>query len=289
MNGERSLQEIWDTVCDQLGDDAPTQDETIQLLARLHASDLLQADVPPDSLELFRRFERDERSRRWRRFANPLSVRFPLLDPERFLTWALPAVQPLFGRLGFAVWLAVVFAASLLAGAHWHDLTHELADRALAPENLLILALVYPLVKALHECGHGFATKVWGGEVHEAGIVLLVLMPIPYVDASASTAFRSRRRRIVVSAAGMMVELFLAALALFVWLLVEPGTVRDAAWNVMLIGSLSTLLFNGNPLLRFDGYYVLADAVEIPNLKARSTQYQVGQVLGLGSYSIQLN
>ena len=273
MDGARTVQEIWDTTTRRLGDEAPSQDETIQLLARLHASDVLQCDVPPDSLELFDRFEREERKRRWKRFANPLSLRFPLIDPERLLVRALPTVRPLFGRVGFLAWLAVVGSALVLAGAHWHDLTFEIADRVLAPENLLILALVYPLVKALHECGHAFATKVWGGEVHEAGIVLLVFMPIPYVDASSSTAFRSRRRRIVVSAAGMMVELFLAALALFVWLLVEPGWVRDAAWNVMLIGSVSTLLFNGNPLLRFDGYYVLADALDIPNLGQRANRW----------------
>jgi putative peptide zinc metalloprotease protein len=273
MDGTRSVQEIWDATTRRLGDDAPTQDETIQLLARLHASDILQCDVPPDSLELFNRFEREERSRRWKRFANPLSLRFPLLDPERLLARGLPAVRPLFGRAGFVAWLAVVTTALVLATSHWRELTFELADRVLAPENLLLLAFVYPLVKTLHECGHAFATKVWGGEVHEAGIVLLVLMPIPYVDASASTAFRSRRRRIVVAAAGMMVELFLAGLALFVWLLVEPGLVRDAAWNVMLIGSVSTLLFNGNPLLRFDGYYVLADALDIPNLGQRSNRW----------------
>ena len=96
--------------------------------------------------------------------------------------------------------------------------------------------------------------------------MLLVLMPVPYVDASSASAFREKRKRMVVGAAGIMVELFLAALAMFVWLDVEPGPVRALAFNVMLIGGVSTLLFNGNPLLRFDGYYVLADLIEIPNL-----------------------
>ncbi len=273
MDGRRTVHEIWETTTRRLGDDAPSQDETIQLLARLHANDVLLCDVPPDSVELFNRFERQERKKLMGRFANPLSLRFPLLDPEPWLARALPAVRPLFGWAGFAVWGAVVASALVLAGAHWDALTFEIADRALAPENLLVLVLVYPLVKAVHECGHAFATQVWGGEVHEAGIVLLALMPIPYVDASASTAFRSRRRRIVVSAAGMMVELFLAALALFVWLLVEPGFVQDVAWNVMLIGGVSTVLFNGNPLLRFDGYYVFADLIDVPNLGQRSNRY----------------
>ena len=131
----------------------------------------------------------------------------------------------------------------------------------------------YPVVKILHELGHAFATRIRGGEVHEMGIIFLVLMPVPYVDATASSGFTNKYHRILVSAAGMMVELFLAAIALIVWLNVETGLVSAIAYNVMLIGSVSTLFFNGNPLLRFDGYYMLADAVEIPNLGMRSTRY----------------
>jgi putative peptide zinc metalloprotease protein len=105
------------------------------------------------------------------------------------------------------------------------------------------------------------------------GIMLLVLVPIPYVDASASGAFRSKYRRALVGAIGMLVELFLAGIAMLLWALVEPGLVRSLAFNVVLIAGASTVLFNGNPLLRFDGYYVLADLIEIPNLGVRANQY----------------
>jgi putative peptide zinc metalloprotease protein len=117
------------------------------------------------------------------------------------------------------------------------------------------------------------ATRVWGGEVHETGVLLLALMPIPYVDASSASAFPEKQRRMLVGAAGMLVEMFLAALALFLWLYTEPGLVRALAFNIMLIGGVSTLLFNGNPLLRFDGYYVFADAIGMPNLSTRATRY----------------
>jgi hypothetical protein len=105
------------------------------------------------------------------------------------------------------------------------------------------------------------------------GIMLLVLAPIPYVDATAAGVFRSKWRRATVGAAGMLVELFLAAIAMFVWVLAEPGLVRSIAFNVLLVAGASTLLFNGNPLLRYDGYYVLADLIEIPNLGNRSNKY----------------
>ena len=105
------------------------------------------------------------------------------------------------------------------------------------------------------------------------GVMLLVFTPVPYVDATASTAFSDKYRRMVVAGAGIMVELLLAAVAMWAWAGLAPGLARDAAFDVMLIGAGSTLLFNGNPLLRFDGYHVLADAVEIPNLGIRSNRY----------------
>jgi putative peptide zinc metalloprotease protein len=143
----------------------------------------------------------------------------------------------------------------------------------MTPVNLVLLLLIYPVVKLLHEMAHAYAAKLHGGEVHEIGIMFLVFMPVPFVDASAATAFRERRMRMLVGAAGIMVELLLAVLALFLWLLIEPGIVSRICFNIMLIGGISTLLFNGNPLLRFDGYYVLADAIGIPNLAQRANKY----------------
>jgi len=273
MDGERTVQQLWELAGVQLGDDLPTQDEVIRLLGQLHAADVLQCDVPPDLLELFRRHQQHRQTRWKQRLRSPLVIRVPLWDPERFLSRWLPLVRPLFSWYGVLLWLAVVLTALVLAGIHWSELTESVVDRVLAPQNLLLLWLVYPLVKALHELGHGFATRVWGGEVHEIGIMFLVFMPVPYVDASAASAFRDRRKRMLVGAAGIIVELFLASVALFVWLNVEPGVVRAIAYNIMLIGGVSTVLFNGNPLLRFDGYYVLADAVEIPNLGMRANRY----------------
>lgn len=273
MDGRATVQELWDAANEQLGDQAPNQDEVIRLLGQLHAADALLCDVPPDSRELFRRYQRHQGMLWKRRLATPLAVRFPLFDPERFLARTLWLVRPLFSWFGALLWILVVGIGTVLAGVHWSELTDDIVDRAMTPHNLLLLWLIYPLVKALHELGHGYAVKNWGGEVHDIGIMLLVLAPVPYVDASAASGFRDKWARMVVGGIGIAVELFLASLALFTWLLVEPGAVRAVAYNVMLIGGISTLFFNGNPLLRFDGYYVLADALEIPNLGTRSNKY----------------
>jgi len=270
LDGTRTMDEVWALALERLGDEAPSQDETMRLLAQLHAADLLAAELPPDLDELERRGTRTRRRRFLQYAANPLSLKFPLVDPDRLLARLAPVFAPLFSRAGAIAWLALVGVAGVLAAEHWTDLTADLGDRILAPHNLLLLALVFPLVKALHELGHACAVKAWGGPVHEMGVMLLVLMPIPYVDASAAAGFADKRRRVVVGAAGMMVELALAAIALFVWLNVEPGLARMVAYDVMLIAGVSTVLFNGNPLLRFDGYYILADLIEVPNLRQRA-------------------
>lgn len=273
MDGRRTVQEIWEIASARLGDDATTQDEVIQLLTQLHGADVLQCDVPPDTAELLLRYDRQRRHKWQSQLLSPLFWRFPLFDPERLLQRLLPLVRPFFGKAGALLWLVMVGTAIMLAAMHWPDLTEDAVDRVLAPQNLILLGLLFPVLKSLHEFGHAFATKAYGGEVHEMGVMLLVVTPLPYVDASAASAFRAKWQRVVVGAAGMIVELFLASLALFVWLNVEPGAVRVVVYNILVITGVSTMLFNANPLLRYDGYYILADYLEIPNLRSRSQAY----------------
>ncbi|WP_020175415.1 PqqD family peptide modification chaperone [Methyloferula stellata] len=273
MNGQRTVQEIWDAVAAKATDQPPTQDETIQLLSQLHASDLLQSEFSPDLNELSERSERHNRRELIQRLRSPLSFRLPLFDPDRLVGFMMPLVRPIFSAFGFFVWCVLVAAAAVLVILHWSELTQNVTDRALAAENIVVILLIYPVIKTLHELGHAFATKRWGGEVHEIGVMLLVFVPVAYVDASSSAAFIEKRRRIIVGAAGIMVELGLAAIAAFVWVNASPGLLRTVAFNTMLIGGVSTLIFNGNPLLRFDGYYILSDLIEIPNLADRSNKY----------------
>lgn len=273
MDGRRTLQEIWDGTVERMGDEAPTQEEVMQIMGQLHFADVMQCEVTSDVEELLRRSERVTRRGALARWLSPLAIKFPLFDPDRFLERVLPWYRKLFGPVGALLWLLVVGWGAVSAVQHWDILSRDISSRVLAPDNLLIIALVFPLVKAAHEFGHACAVKAWGGEVHEMGVMLLVLMPVPYVDASAANAFAQRWRRMVVGAAGMIVELFIASIALFFWLEIQPGVVRAALYNVMLIAGVSTVLFNANPLLRFDGYYILSDWLDIPNLRQRAQQY----------------
>lgn len=273
MNGKGTVAELWEAACDRFPDDPPSQPEIIHLISQLHNADLIAGEALPDMDEISRRQYRQSRQALLARIRNPLAMRLALFDPDKFLDATVGLVRPLFTTWGFLLWLALVVTGVVQAVLNWGPLTQDVADRILSAENFALLFIAFPLVKALHEMGHAYAAKVWDGEVHEIGVMLLVLIPVPYVDASASAAFPEKWRRAVVGGAGIMVELALAATAMIFWVNAEPGLARAFAFNVMLIGGVSTLFFNGNPLLRFDGYFVLADIIEIPNFASRSTKY----------------
>ena len=273
MDGVRTVEQLWHDVGAQLGEEAPSQDDVIQLLAQLSAAELLQTEVTPDSNELAWRAARIGRSKWLGNVLYPLALRIPLWHPDTFFERTRPLAKWLFGWPGAVLWLLVVLPALLLAAQHAHELAADVSDRILATDNIVPLALTYLVLKAMHEFGHGFAVKAFGGPVHELGVMFLVFAPLPYVDASAASGFRSKWRRAIVGAAGMIVEIFFAALALYVWLAVEPGLVRALAFDAMVIAGVSTIIFNGNPLLRYDGYYILSDLLEIPNLAQRATRY----------------
>ncbi|MBN1943462.1 MAG: PqqD family peptide modification chaperone [Phycisphaerae bacterium] len=277
LDGRRTVGDVWAACNETLGDDAPTQGEVIQLLGQLYSSNLLQAELPPDAEGLLRRYEK----RRFREvqsyLMNLMFIRIPLFDPEGFLTRWVGVFGKVFTWPAFLVWL-VLLGAGLYFIVGRID---ELADRAgavLDPSNLVFLYLSFAFIKLFHEFGHAFACKKFGlatggGEVHTMGVMLLVFTPMPYVDASSAWVLRSKWLRAFVGAGGMYVELGVAAAAAIVWANTAQGPVHAICYNMMFIASVSTLLFNGNPLLRYDGYYILSDLLEIPNLAQRSKQH----------------
>ena len=273
IDGQHTINDIWEKLNDELGDEAPTQDEVIHLLGALHFANILHSDQAIDVQELIDRRKRERKQLFKTKFGNPLALRFSLLDPDKFLTKYLPYVSLLFTRTAGIIALSIILIAALQMARNWELLSNHALENSLSTYNLFLIWLVYPVIKIMHELGHGFAVKRWGGEVHELGIMLLVLMPVPYVDASAASSFRSKYKRMFVGAAGIVTELLLASVALLIWLNIQQGILSDVLFNMMLIGGVSTLIFNGNPLLKFDGYFILADAIEIPGLASRANKY----------------
>lgn len=276
MDGHKTLQQILDAAAKpELYDhpeEVPSKEELTHLLQYLHVADLLLCDLPPNTQELFTRQQQKAKQRWINLLVNPLTWKITLGNPDKILTWMMPLARLISTRTMGVIWLAIVGYALLQAGNHWSQLTSGQLDRILSPGNLLLLWFTYPLLKLIHELGHGLFTKAWGGNVNEWGLVFVLGTPMPYVDASAATAFHSKAQRIMVSAAGMAVEIFLAALSLLLWLQLEPGLGRDILYNIMIIGGVSTLFFNGNPLMRFDGYHIFTDLLDLPNLASRANQ-----------------
>lgn len=271
-DGRSSVQQLWDALLAQLGDDAPTQDEMIRMLSLLNQQGLLGYEATPDVQALVLNQEERAKKRR-QRFLNPFAFRIPLGDPARLLQRCDGLARAVCNPVTLWIWVIAVAAAVTAAAANWHALSVHAGTYMATPHYLLLAWLCFPVIKTVHELGHALAVRRWGGEVHSVGVTLFVLTPAPYVDASASAGFRARYQRVVVGAIGIMIELAIAAAALCVWLNVQPGLARDLAFVTMFIASVSTVLFNGNPLLPFDGYYVMCDALDLPNLGTRSKVY----------------
>lgn len=278
LDGRRTVAEVWKSCNEHLGDRAPTQGEVIQLLGQLYCSNLLYAELAPDTESLFNRYRTRIKRQIQGFLTNILFIRIPLLDPNHFLEQWVGIVGWLFSWVGLGLWLTIVTVGLYFVAGNMSELIHQSSD-VLAPDNLILLYLSIVIIKICHEFGHAFACKRFGklsgtgGQVHVMGVMFLVFIPLPYVDASSAWAFRKKWHRAVVGMAGVIVELAGAAIAAVIWANTSTGTLHIIAYNIIFVASISTLLFNANPLLRYDAYYVLSDLIEIPNLSYRSTGY----------------
>lgn len=268
---DRTVESVWKLCLEIDPEGAPGQTEILQLLAQLHAADLIHAELPADSQALAERREKRRTRERTSWLLNLLFARFSLLNPDPFFRRALPYVRWLYSRAGALAWIALILIGLKTVVDHWDELADQ-SQGVLAPENLPWLYVCLVALALMHECGHGFACRRHGGQVTTFGVILMIFTPLPFVDVSSSWSFREKRHRLLVGAGGMIVELAIASAAALLWANTGAGLVRTLAFNVMFLASVSTLLFNANPLLRFDGYYLLSDALGIPNLYSRAQQ-----------------
>lgn len=283
LDGSRTIGEAWELVGGQLADNAPTQPEVIQILSQLYSANLIETNISPDATVLLRRHKRMMMHKAKGRLMNIMFPRIPLWDPDWFLKTWMPIVKPMLSWVGAIVWFAVIIAACVLLAPHW-DLLWKQGKESINlyanPINAFWLYFAFAVIKFIHELGHGFMCRRFGGEVHEMGIMFLVLFPAPYVDASSAWTFKNKWHKVLVGAGGMIFELFVAGICAFFWLMTKDsgGNLSLFLYNIMLIASFSTVVFNANPLLRYDGYYMLSDALEIPNLQHKSREYSLSLI-----------
>lgn len=271
LDGKRTVQEAWDVCNAQLGDAAPTQRDCIDLLGQLQMFGLLRGDLPIDAHRLRDRMEKIREQKWQERTGKYVFWTVPLINPERFLARFAHLARIVFSGWGLAA-LVVLLFFGLRAVLPRTEAFASSLNNLISPGNLVWLSLAFIVLKIIHEFAHGFACKAYGGRVTEMGLFFLIVLPIPYCDATSSWAFPNKWHRIMVSSAGVIVEVAIACIAAMVWAATDPGLTHTLAYNVMIIASVATVLFNLNPLLRYDGYYVLVDLLEIPNLASRSQE-----------------
>jgi putative peptide zinc metalloprotease protein len=279
LDGKKTIDEVWHLCMESFGDEAPTQGEVLQLIGQLYNSNLLLGDLPADSQGLLARYKERIKKEVVAKLKGFMFIKIPLWDPDRFLSGFLPLVSWIFTPLGAVLWILCACVGAIYAFGETDKLLQNSAA-LLSLSNLPYLYIGFALSKLCHEFGHAFACKKLGtdnggeGEVHKMGIMFMVLTPLPFVDCSSSWVFKNKWHKIVVGASGMLIDLMIAAISVVVWAETAEGSVlHSLAHNIVITTSVSTLLFNGNPLMRYDAYFILSDFLEISNLASRSNTY----------------
>ncbi len=268
LDGRSTLAQICERFEKRFAPRRMTPQRVSAFLGDLHRQGLLISAGENQAAQLLERRQEELREDRWRRWSSLLAVRFRGFDPELLLGWLHSKARWLFTWPFLAACTIIVLSAAALLLVEANDLGRQLPSlhEFLHPGNLVWLAAVLATTKILHEVAHALTCKHFGGECHELGVMLLVFTPCLYCNVTDSWMMSSRWRRIAVSAAGVALELVLAAVATFGWWYSEPGVFHTICLNTMVVCGLGTVLLNGNPLLRYDGYFILSDLVDIPNL-----------------------
>ena len=273
LDGEASLEDLKDNFEARFPPRRITVDEVSRFVSTLHRSGLVIGDRPGQGPQLNER----RRQRVWSEWKNWLRsimcLRFRGIDPD----WILNKLNPWFGWLysppALMVAVVYIFTALMLVLVNFETFRSKLPEfhQFFASGNWFYLAAALGITKVIHEFGHGLSCKYYGGECHEMGFMLLVFTPCLYCDVSDSWMLPSKWKRMMIGAGGMYIELIIASTATFLWWNSHEGLFNQMCLNVMFVSSVSTLLFNANPLMRFDGYYILSDMLEIPNLRTKSS------------------
>ena len=272
LDGKRTVEAICQAFHDRFRPRTLSLEELRSFVGQLVSQSLVVSQTPGYGRLLVAKVNSNRSRQRLSQFTSLLAIRFRGFDPDRLFGWMLPWISWLFTPWAVAAGLLMIASAVTLVLVQFDELIARLPDAQafLSTPNLIWLSLLLAIVKVLHEFGHGLTCKRFGAECHELGVMLLVFTPTLYCNVSDIWMVKDKWRRIAVSLAGMWVEAVIAATCTVLWWFSSPGLFHSVCLNLMLICGVSTFVFNGNPLLRYDGYFVLADWLEIPNLQQQA-------------------
>lgn len=281
FDGEKNLDDVRHEFVEKFRPQRISVTELEAFVRQVLQAGIATVDTPQLGQRLYERYKK----RRWDKikhlFFNIFYLKVPLFDPERILTGMLPYFGFVF-TIPFLLLMIVLWSSSaLLVLVNWDTFVSKLPSYQdfFTFRVLICFWVTLSLVKVIHEFGHGLSCKKFGGEVHEMGFLFLILTPCLYCNVTDAWMLPNKWHRAVIGAAGIYVELILSSIFVWIWWYTDPGLLNTLSLSVIFICSVSTVLFNANPLMRFDGYYILSDLMEVPNLRERSNKY-IGNVCG---------
>ena len=274
LDGQRSLKDIRDQLVKQFPA-TPVQLADVQrMITSLHSQGLVWSQRPGQAGPLITKQQKASRQKLWQSVTNLLSIRLPGWDPDAALQWMHGWLSWIYHPVTGVLATLFVISAWLLLFVQFDEFLSRLPEfrQFFSWRNLIWLWLTLSATKVIHEFGHGLTCKHNGSECHEMGVMLLVFSPTLYCDVTDSWMLRDKWQRIWIAAAGMIIEVVLSAIAIFVWWFTTPGLLNHLCLNVFFVTTITTVIFNANPLLRYDGYYMLSDWLGIPNLRDKAAR-----------------
>jgi putative peptide zinc metalloprotease protein len=273
MDGKNTLEDIQKTFESNFRPDRLSLEEVEVFAHHLVSEDLAYHDSPQTGRHIFEQRQQRDRQQRYQAFINFLCYPIPICDPDRWLSRLFPFLSWMYTPAFFTISFSLIMFAFFLVGVHFKEFRNQFpsAQEFFSFQNAMYLGLAWGGVKVIHEVAHGLTCKAYGGEVHEMGVLLFFLCPSFYCDVTDTWAEPNKWKRMAVGFAGIYAEWIIAALAIACWWNTLGGTfLHQLSLDLVIICGISTLLFNLNPLLRFDGYHILADWLELPNLRTYS-------------------
>ena len=268
LNRNQTLRAAFQTLVEQQVLENDDEEQFYEFIVRLHAINLVQLPVN-NGAELYDRSIKIEQQDRKSKVLGFLFLKMPLTNPDRFLTQTQFVGRLIYTKAFLLLWLVAAFAAGAVLLARGDEFFAPL-NGILSAQNLPFLWISLIVLKVIHELGHGYACKRFGGRVPEMGAMLLAGTPAAYVDASAAWAFPRKWQRLVVMFGGMFFESMVAIIAIFVWAFSANPSIASCAYQLFIMAGLVTIFFNANPLMRFDGYFILSETLGIQNLRPQA-------------------
>ena len=275
MDGHHKLEQIRQEFEREQKPQRLTLEELEGFDSQLLQAGLVENDAAAAGNLMVARVEKQRRIRQWTTLAKVFYFKLPLLQPARWLDKLVPVGRVLFHPV--FVLLAIVFLLCSvgMVVTRWGDFLDRLPgiQELFTLQGIVYLWLAIGLVKIVHELGHALCARTLGCEVYDFGVAITFFFPTLYCNVSDSWMLPQKWKRIAIGAAGMYVELLTAGCAVWIWWASESGTaLHQLSFWLMLTCSVHTVLFNANPLMRFDGYFIFSDWLDIPNLSGCEPQ-----------------